>query len=231
MIVDDEALARRGLRRLLDGKVDVIGEASSVKNAADLIREHRPDAIFLDIEMRGDTGFRLLAALDDPPDVVFVTAHSQYAVKAYDIAAVDYLLKPVLPARLAAALEKLEKAHAERQRQRASGGDVLRLKTRGRTMMVRIDALAALQAERDYTRVFAADMTPVLSGESLGQLEKQLPSPPFVRLGRSLIINRDRVEELAGSGRNMVQLVMSGCATPLALGRAAAARLKKAMAE
>jgi len=101
LVIDDEAPARRYLRRLLEASPDVhvAGEADCLELARTLIREHRPDALFLDIELTAATGFDLLDQLEVPPAVVFVTAHSDYAARAFDVQAVDYLLKPVRPGR------------------------------------------------------------------------------------------------------------------------------------
>src|SRR5690606_6353896 len=112
LIVDDEAPARRYMRRLLDAapNVQVEGEASNVEQARRMIRDHQPDVIFLDVILTSGTGFDLLEGLDDlqrAPNIVFVTAHSGYAAQAFDIEAVDYLLKPVNPDRLAQTLGRL----------------------------------------------------------------------------------------------------------------------------
>jgi two-component system LytT family response regulator len=107
LIVDDEPLARRELRRLLVSfpEVEIVGEASDVDEARDSIEALTPDIVFLDVQMPGGTGFDLLAQLDRMPRIIFTTAYDQYAVKAFDVSALDYLLKPIEPDRLAAALK------------------------------------------------------------------------------------------------------------------------------
>lgn len=228
-IVDDEALARRGMRRLLEKhrQIEVIGEAASARLAVDLIRAERPDAVFLDIEMHGESGFDVLRDLDNAPDVVFVTAHDRYAVKAYDFSVLDYLLKPVDPERLAAAIARLEKAQAARQALSKRGPPTLRLRTHARTVIQRVDAIAALRAEGDYTRVFALGGPAVLVGQSLGKFEAELPMPPFLRVNRSLIVNTDRMREIETIDRNTMHIRLDGCGEPFEVGRAAAARIRK----
>jgi two-component system LytT family response regulator len=234
VVVDDEPLARQGMRQLLakHSSVQLVGEAGSVKAAADLIQREQPDAVFLDIEMHGDTGFDLLQQLTEPPDIVFVTAHSQHAVKAYDVAATDYLLKPVNPKRLATALAKLAKTRQIRreadQSRQQDGIPVLRLKARGTTVIVRVDSIVAIRAEGDYAFVLAEKMPPVLAGQSLGQLEATMPKPPFIRISRSLVINMVRVREIETVDRDTTRLWLTGWTESFLLGRAASAKLKKA---
>jgi two-component system, LytTR family, response regulator len=231
VVVDDEPLARQGMRQLFakHPSVELAGEAGSVAAAADLIRRVKPDAVFLDIEMHSGTGFDLLRDLPDPPDIVFVTAHNQYALKAYDVAATDYLLKPVNPKRLAIAIERLNKARKARLAGTgaADKAPVLRLKTRARMMVVRADAIVAMQAEGDYTRVFAEKTPAILASQSLGKLEALLPKPPFVRLSRSLMINGARLREIEYMTRDSTRIWLNGCADSFVLGRAAAAKLRK----
>lgn len=228
-IVDDEALARRGMRRLLEKhpQIEVIGEAASAKLAVDLIRAERPDAVFLDIEMHGESGFDVLRDLESPPDVVFVTAHDRYAVKAYDFSVLDYLLKPVDPKRLAAAIARLERSQAARQVLRKSEAPALRLRTSTRTVIQRIETVVALRADGDYTRVFVVSGQTILVGRSLGKFETQLPSPPFLRVHRSLIVNMDKIREIEMVDRNTMHLGLEGCAEAFTVGRATAARIRK----
>lgn len=228
-IVDDEALARRGMRRLLEThrQIEVIGEAASAKLAVELIRAERPDAVFLDIEMHGESGFDVLRDLENPPDVVFVTAHDRYAVRAYDFSVLDYLLKPVDPTRLAAAIARLERSQSARQMLLRSEAPALRLRTSTRTIIQRIDTVAALRADGDYSRVFVVSGQTILAGRSLGKFETQLPSPPFLRVHRSLIVNMDKIREIEMIDRNTMHLALEGCAETFVVGRATAARIRK----
>ena len=114
-VIDDEPLARQAIRYLLavHPRLKVVGEADSKESALTLIQKEKPDGIFLDVHMPGGTGFDMLQALDAPPKVVMVTAHAEHAIQAFDIEAVDYLLKPVTPARFAQAVQRLQAAGAQ----------------------------------------------------------------------------------------------------------------------
>ena len=109
LLIDDERLARVELRRLLAShpEIEIVGEARDVEEALDLIRRLAPDLLFLDIQMPGKTGFDLLESLEELPQVIFTTAYDEYAIKAFEVNALDYLMKPIAPARLASALAKL----------------------------------------------------------------------------------------------------------------------------
>ena len=237
LIVDDERLARQALRRLLaaHAEVEIVGEADSVAEANAAIERTQPQLVFLDIELGGGgDGFGLLAALERPPVVVFVTAYAEHAVEAFAVDAVDYLLKPVDPERLAESLVRAERKLAAAS---ATAGPapaeraVIALRTPRRTVVARPDEIVALRADGDFTHVFPADQPPLMIWRTLGHFEELLPSPPFLRLGRSLIINRDRLRSVETPSRESAQITLHGMAEPLTLGRAASARLREALGD
>jgi two-component system LytT family response regulator len=230
VIVDDERLARQAVRRLLatHATVEIVGEAESLIGAAAAIEQHQPDLVFLDIELgsEGD-GFSLLASLTRPPIVVFVTAYAEYAVEAFAVNAVDYLLKPVEPERLA---ESLTRAQRQLERAAPNAGaatGVIALRTPKQTVLTPPDDIAALRADGDFTHVFVADQPALMILRTLGHFESLLPSPPFLRLGRSLIINRDRLRKVETPSRAGARLTLHGIAEPVVVGRAAAQRLRE----
>jgi len=110
ILIDDERLARNELRKLLQEypEIEIVDEAANVDEAVKKIKEHTPDLIFLDIQMPGKTGFDLLNELEHTPDIIFTTAYDEYALRAFDVNALDYLLKPIEPKRLAEAIHKME---------------------------------------------------------------------------------------------------------------------------
>jgi two-component system, LytTR family, response regulator len=232
LIVDDERLARQALRRLLANhpEVEIVGEAESVAAALQAIEQTEPQLVFLDIELGSGDGFDLLAALESPPIIVFVTAYAEYAVEAFAVNAVDYLLKPVEPERLAEAVSRAarEAAAAEPPSDSVAKG-VIALKTPKRTVLVRPAEIVALRADGDFTHVFVTDQPTLMMGRTLAHFEGVLPSPPFLRLGRSLIVNRDRLHRVETPSRETAHIMLQGMAEPLTLGRAAAARLRKAL--
>jgi len=229
ILVDDEPLAREGLRTLLAAHPDVriVGEAASVAQARALIATARPDVVFLDIEMADATGLDLVRTLERPPAIIFVTAHAAHAVEAFAVQATDYLLKPVRPERLAAALARLPAVPDARDRFGAAGSTVLRVRSRQRVLSLRPAALVALLAERDYTRIIPAHAMPLLVKQPLGELYKALPHPPFLKLGRSLIVNGQRLTEVQHIERGETRLFFDGHAGPIVLGRTATSIFRK----
>lgn len=230
VIVDDEPLARRALQRLLRAmpQVRVVGEAEGLADARVLLARTQPDAVLLDVALGTGDGFDLLKTLEAPPKVIFVTAHPGHAVDAFAVKAVDYLLKPVTAERLAQALERVEPLTGAGAAEGAPG--LLDLRTPSRTVRVPPDAIAALRADGDFTRVLLADQPPLMMLRTLGQFEALLPMPPFVRLGRSLMVNCDRLRTIEARSRDEVRLTLRGIADPLEIGRVAAARLRAALA-
>ncbi len=223
LIVDDEAPARRYLRRLLEAEADVqvAGEAATPEQARTLIREHRPDAMFLDIELTTGTGFDLLDGMEAPPAVVFVTAHSDYAARAFDVAAVDYLLKPIGPDRLAQALARL--------RPRATGH--LTLRTRNGTKLIKVHELSLAQAQGDYVLLCSAVHANELMHITFKRLAAQLPCPPFCALSRSVIINLEHISHVSQLPGAQTEVAFNNGVAPVVLGRVASQRLRRAVAQ
>jgi two-component system LytT family response regulator len=200
LIVDDERLARAELRRLLAAHdaIEIAGEASHVAEARARIEELGPDLLFLDVEMPGGSGFDLLASLDDAPEVIFTTAYDEHAVRAFEVSALDYLLKPIDPARLAAAVERA--LAADRARQKAPGPPLDRVFVRDgdRCWFVRLDEVAVITSEGNYARLDVPGQ-PLLP-RSLSYLETRL-EPAFFRASRQHLVNValvDRVEVVPG---------------------------------
>jgi len=230
ILVDDERLARLGIRQLLAAhpEVTVVGEAGRVASAAEIIREEKPDAIFLDIQMPGASGFDLLGQLKDAPKVVFVTAHTEHAARAFEVQAVDYLLKPVRPERLADAVKRLAAVCAQAEQSVPyQAMDRICLRTPQRTMITRLSDVVAMEADGDFTRFHVAGESPLLVCRSLRTCEEEFPHPPFARLSRSLIVNLNKVTAVEHPSRNEARLVLAGTGRIFALGRRALARLKK----
>lgn len=214
LIIDDERLARNELRRLLapHTEVTVVGEAADAEEARQRIAELRPDLLFLDVQMPGDDGFALLESLEAPlPLVIFTTAYDEFAVKAFEFNALDYLLKPVDPARLAAALEKLN-ARTDNsagpggalpdRRSRLSPEDKVFVREGERCWFVEVKSIRLMESEGNYTRVHFADVQPQLF-RSLNAMEERLDPKTFLRANRRQIINLawiDRIEPWFSGG-------------------------------
>ena len=208
LIVDDEDLARRGLRRDLAalGGIDVVGECAdgfeAVKAAADL----KPDVMLLDIRMPRLDGFEVLSLLDPGIAVVFVTAHDDHAVQAFEVNAVDYVMKPVDPERLARAVERARERLRRREPMpvaaigaavRAPGEPLSRILVRdgSRVHVIPVDEVDCVEAQDDYIAVHAGGRAH-LKQQAIGDLEASLDPRRFVRIHRSWILNIDRLDRI-----------------------------------
>lgn len=211
LIVDDEPPARRELRRLLGAihGIDIVGEAGNIDDARERIESLEPDVVFLDIHLPGGTGFDLLAQLERVPRIIFTTAHDQYAVKAFEVNALDYLLKPIESERLAAALRKLQASSAGPPGPASPGAPLGQLFVRDgpRCWFVPLREVSVISSEGNYVRLFWGRERPLL-GRSLATLEAKLDPKRFFRANRRQLINLDHIEqvELGKGGRLHVTL-------------------------
>jgi two-component system LytT family response regulator len=210
MIVDDEPLARRELRRLLAEFpwVEIIAEAGTVAEAATAIEAHAPELLFLDIKMPGGTGFDLLARLEHVPRVIFTTAYDDHAVRAFEVNALDYLLKPVEPERLAAALARARSpAPAQTTPRQPQIVERLFIRDGARCWFVPLHEVSLIVAEGNYVRLHWREVRPLL-GRPLSSLEERLDPQRFFRANRRQIINVEFIEavEPGTSGQLHVQL-------------------------
>ncbi|HWA26948.1 MAG TPA: LytTR family DNA-binding domain-containing protein [Lacunisphaera sp.] len=203
LIVDDERLARNELRRLLAAHpdIEVVGEATDVDDAAQKVAELKPGLLFLDVQMPGADGFSLLERLEPPlPAVIFTTAYDEFAVKAFEFNALDYLLKPVDPNRLIAALERLRHhegggpgAGPAGQPARLSLEDKVFVREGDRCWFVAVKNIRLLESEGNYTRLHFDDQKPQLF-RSLTAMEDRLDPRSFFRANRKQVINLTWVE-------------------------------------
>jgi len=202
---------RRELRRLLAAhpSIQSVGEAGDIDEAYERIESLAPGVVFLDIQMPGGSGFDLLARLDWVPRIIFTTAFDRYAVKAFDVNALDYLLKPIEPERLAAALDKLQAAPlaARREAHKDSPLEQLFVRDGPRCWFIPLRDVSVFSAEGNYVRMQWGQERPLL-GRSLAALESKLDPQLFFRANRQQIINLEfiRSVDLGVGGRLHVQL-------------------------
>jgi two-component system, LytTR family, response regulator len=215
LIIDDERLARKELSNLLavHEHITIVGEAANADEAEVLIAEKRPDLIFLDINMPGRSGFELLESLDQAPEVIFVTAYDEHALKAFSVNALDYLLKPIDPERLAAAIGKLHD-HGSPEgpvRDLLHETDQIFLKDGEKCWFVTLKDVRSFESEGNYVRVRFGDQKPLVL-RSLNKLEEKLDPLVFFRANRKHIINLRWVESIEPwfSGGLMVKLRHQG---------------------
>jgi len=187
LLIDDERLARAELRRLLEKHpdIEIAGEARNAEEALELIGRLEPELIFLDIQMPGSNGFELLAQLDRAPLVIFTTAFDEYALRAFEVNALDYLLKPVAPDRLAAALARISNV---KPRPAMAGDQQIFVKDGERCWFVAIRDIVLLESEGNYTRLFFGTNRPLVL-RSLNYLEERLDAAMFFRASRKHILH------------------------------------------
>jgi two-component system, LytTR family, response regulator len=224
VIIDDERLARVELRRLLAAhpEVEIAGEAGHGEEAIQRVSALAPDLIFLDIEMPGMTGFELLERLEDVPRVIFTTGYDQYALKAFEVNALDYLMKPIAPERLASALRRVRPAGTPRPRLEqvfVRGGE--------RCWIVRLADVFLMESEGNYTRLCFGKERPLIR-RSLNALEDQLDPAIFFRANRRQIVNLNWIEQTdAGVSGALVMRLRGGAEVEIS--RRAAVRLRESL--
>jgi len=230
LIVDDERLARKELRTLLrvHEEVEIVGEASNTKDAVVYMNRTTPDVVFLDIHMPGETGFDLIHRVSLQPQYVFVTAYDIHAVKAFDIEATDYLLKPVRPDRLAQAINRLKPLNPLPDKPGpATQLDRIYLSDRGQMFLVLLEDILHISGANDYSEVFSTTYGSILDSRTLGMWESLLPNNQFVRIHRSTIVNLDHVDCIVKGSQSAYLVYLRDQPTqPLKMSRRYAARLK-----
>jgi two-component system LytT family response regulator len=213
LIVDDEQLARRSIRSALNGVagVAVAGEAASIDAAAKQIRTEAPDVVLLDVQMRGETGFDLLDRVEALVQVVFITAHDEYAVRAFEVNALDYLLKPVDPDRLAY-------------------DDLFFYEDGRRPRFIRVREIICIEAAGNYTELHVADGTTALTSTTLSTWTDRLPNAHFARIHRSTIVNVERVATVEQEDGRTYSVHVEGRDDPLSMSRRRARALRDRLA-
>ena len=231
-VVDDEPVARAGLRAMLRAFdwVEVVGEAADGESAVAGIQALRPELVFLDVQMPGLLGTDVLRRLERPPFVIFTTAYSEHAVSAFELGAVDYLLKPFGPTRLAAAMERVRAAlgeptpidPVERLSGALAGGPISRLFGRlgGTLVALPVERVSWFEADGDYVIAHAGDARHVLH-LSLARLDARLDPRRFSRVHRAHIVNLDQVRAFRrDAGGNLEAELLDGARVPVSRARA-----------
>jgi len=200
IIIDDERLARQELKNLLSiyKDIEIIAECNNAQSAKEKIAELNPDVIFLDMQMPGKTGLELIEEVSALPDVVFVTAHDEYAIKAFEVNAFDYLLKPVSPERLAETIKKLTQKETYEKKENTTPlteSDKVFIKDGEKTWFVKLSNIRLFESEGNYVRVYFDTFRPLIL-RSLNSLEERLDEKHFFRASRKHIINLSWIESI-----------------------------------
>ncbi|MEM7360712.1 MAG: LytTR family DNA-binding domain-containing protein [Pseudomonadota bacterium] len=198
IVVEDSRLAREGLLRMLAKfpSLEVVGNAEHAASALQLIEQERPDVLFLDIHMPGETGFDLLDKLDYTPHIIFTTAYSEYAYRSFDYNAIDYLLKPISHARLATAIDKLTvvDAQTEHPAEKLEPNSKIFIKDGEHCYLVTLSSIRYFESCKNYVRVFFASENSENSDsafikKALNAVEERLPAKQFFRISRQFVVN------------------------------------------
>ncbi|MEY3630859.1 LytR/AlgR family response regulator transcription factor [Aquirufa sp. HETE-40SA] len=220
IIVDDERLARNELKRLLENfpSIEVIGEAANTDEASQLIEELQPDVVFLDIQMPGKTGFEWLEEWDGfLPEIIFTTAFDEYALKAFEVNALDYVLKPIELARLSESIQKLESRFQRPTSTEKSattnhvlgGNDQIFVKDGEKCWFVRLDRVRLCESMGNYVRLFFDDQKPLVL-KSLNSLEERLDPKLFFRCNRKHIVNLNFIDKIEPWFSGGLQVTLKG---------------------
>ena len=236
LIVDDERLARKELTNLLQDyqEIEIVGEAVNAEDAEEKIKSLKPDLLFLDIQMPGKTGFELLESLDTVPEVVFTTAYDEYALKAFDFNALDYLLKPIEPDRLKETVTKIINRKAKEQEEAETSTDQklglqdrVFVKDGDKCWFVKLENIRLFESDGNYIKIYFENFKPMIH-KSLNALDEKLDDRSFFRASRKHIINLTWVESIESWFNGGLMVVLKG-GDKVEVSRRQAARFKEMM--
>jgi len=235
LLVDDERLARQELRELLSdfNDVQIIGEAKNLTEAVTLIKDKKPDIVFLDIQLRQENGFELLEKVVHNFKLIFVTAFDEFAIRAFEINALDYLLKPVNPKRLKASIDKLNKLNPVPVLpvQALSIDDSIFLNLGEHSQFLQISKISHICASGDYTEVFTISGVEIgnarLVEKSLKEWQGRLPEKSFLRIHRSTIINISQIDSIEILPNRTMEVRLKNSTTIFTVSRRYASKFKQ----
>jgi two-component system LytT family response regulator len=231
LVIDDERLARKDLISLLEAhdNIAVVGEADDVPSSVEAIKRLNPDVIFLDIQMPGDSGFELLERTNVEAHIIFITAYDEYAIRAFEVNALDYLLKPVNPERLAMALEKMESKELDTwtKARTLNYEDRLFLMLGKHFKFLKVNAILSILSAGDYSEVLTSDGNKGLVLKSMKEWESRLPARHFIRIHRSTIVNMEYIDRVEEWFNYSFRVYLKGVEEPYVISRRYANKLKE----
>lgn len=231
LVIDDERLARKDLISVLEAhdNIAVVGEADDVPSSVEAIKRLNPDVIFLDIQMPGDSGFELLERTNVEAHIIFITAYDEYAIRAFEVNALDYLLKPVNPERLAMALEKMESRELDTwtKARTLNYEDRLFLMLGKHFKFLKVNAILSIHSAGDYSEVLTSDGNKGLVLKSMKEWESRLPARHFIRIHRSTIVNMEYIDRVEEWFNYSFRVYLKGVEEPYVISRRYANKLKE----
>jgi len=233
IIVDDERLARKELQTMLLEYDNIIvkGEADDVPSAINAIKKFNPDIVFLDIQMPKESGFDLLNKVETNSKIIFVTAFDEYAIRAFDVNAMDYLLKPINPKRLKNTIERLEEVDfvSESNDNPLKYQDSLLITLNNKLRFLKVNLIVGISSAGDYSEILCSDGSKGLTLKTMKEWEKRLPEKHFIRIHRSNIINLDQVDRLEDWFNNSYRVYLKNIPEPFIMSRRYVVKLKERM--
>jgi two-component system LytT family response regulator len=231
IIVDDERLARVNLKKLLEPHptIEIVGEAGSCDNAYKLINLYKPQLVFLDIQLSGETGFDLLELIDNSIKIIFVTAYDEYAIRAFEVNAIDYLLKPINPERLKVAVERVMNSEKRQKSEEKSYeySDSIYVKLNNyASRFIKISSITFIEPVGNYSKIVTTEGRHCLVLKTLKQWQEELPDNNFVRIHRSSIVNIEHVERIEKKSNTCHRAYLKNVPEPLEVSRRYAKNLK-----
>ena len=230
-IIDDETLARYTLKRKLENfpEIELIGESNCIPDAINDIKKLKPDVIFLDIQLNEGTGFDLLNMLEFQGKVIFITAYNEYALRAFEINALDYLLKPVSTNRLRNAINRLRANDIgiiKEEYKKLKNNDRILLMIRNSIHFIKVNDIVTISSSGDYTSVRSIDKKEYLVSNTMNEWEERLPEQKFRRISRTFIINFDFIEKTERWFNNTAMVYIQGYDEPFKLSKLYYKRVK-----
>jgi two-component system, LytTR family, response regulator len=231
IIVDDERLARLNLRKLLEAhrSIEIAGEADSIGSAVEMINLLKPQLIFLDIQLSGETGFDLLELIDNSIKIIFVTAFDEYALRAFEVNATDYLLKPVNPERLKVSVERIitngNSVKTDLKKYEYSDSIYARLNNYT-SKFIKISSISFIEPVGNYSKIVTCDGKHCLVLKTLKQWQDELPGKFFIRIHRSCIVNIEQIDRVEKLSNTFQKVFLKNIAEPLEVSRRFAQKLK-----
>ena len=223
IIVDDERLARQDLKAIIDefDEIECVGEAKNIADAKELLKKSNPNLLFLDIKMPGESGFDLLEFVEDETHIIFVTAFDEYAIKAFEVNALDYLLKPVSKERLALSIERSQQAVESKpaELKKLEIDDQVFLKFNNKYTFLKINTIVKISSKGDYSEIIISNGKKALVLKSMKEWEGRLPENHFIRIHRSTIINTGQVKRIEQWYNNSHLVYLEGIEKPAIMSR------------
>ena len=232
IVVDDERLARKELILMLNdfSNIEIEGEAADISTAQKLLAEKNPDLVFLDIQMPGESGFDLINSIPVNTKVIFVTAFDEYAIRAFDVNALDYLLKPVNPKRLKETIERIEQlgktVSSSDNLKKLAESDRLLVTLNSRLQFVKIKNIIYISAAGDYTEIKTTENQKGITLKSIKEWEARLPESMFVRIHRSTIVNLEFVDKIEEWFQKSYRIYLKTVEQPFDVSRRYTSKLK-----